>query len=428
MIQKEKAILRGIVAVTFLMFITLTISFSGMYKEFDFWPIIFGILSCTLFLFGYFVIEKFFPTGDKLLLIVAAFITQFGLVMIYRLDRPETAEQISWANFINMLDTSKAVRQILWFVIGMAVYILLVIFLPEIKKFSKYKNAYIIIAIVLLLLPLVLGREIKGSRNWLSLGGFSIQPSEIAKLFLIFYLASAVQFVTDFKEAIKVSVPVFLAIGVLVIEKDLGASLMFFGIFMTVLYIGTSNLKYILAGISAFFAGGTLSYFLFSHVRVRISIWIDPWKDKFGKGNQIVQSLIAIGTGVKEGFFFGTGLGQGQPYLIPEAHTDFIFSAICEELGLLGGFALILLYLILVYRGLRVAIYAKDDYSRLVAVGIASMIGFQVFVIIGGVTKMLPLTGITLPFVSYGGSSMLLSFASLAILQKISEPGSDEVE
>jgi cell division protein FtsW (lipid II flippase) len=425
---KEKAILRGIVAVTFLMFITLAISLSTMNKEFDFLPIIFGILSCILFLFGYFVIKQFFPSGDKLLLIIAAFITQFGLVMIYRLDRPETADQISWGNILIMLETSKAVKQILWFAIGVAVYILLVMFLPEIKKFSKYKNSYIVITIILLLLPLVFGREIKGSRNWISLGGFSLQPSEIAKLFLIFYLASVVQSVEDFKDAIKVAIPVFLAIGVLVIEKDLGASLMFFGIFMTVLYIGTSNLKYILAGISAFFIGGFISYFLFSHVRVRVSIWIDPWKDKFGKGNQIVQSLIAIGTGVREGFFFGTGLGQGHPFLIPEAQTDFIFAAICEELGLLGGFALILLYLILVYRGLRIAIYAKDDYSRLVAVGIASMIGFQVFVIIGGVTKMLPLTGITLPFVSYGGSSMLLSFASLAVLQKISEPGSDVIE
>lgn len=427
---KEKAIIRGIIAVTILMFITVSMYFVTENNKFDIWPILFGIFSCTLIVLSYLIIKRFFPKGDKLLLIVAAFIAQFGLVMIYRLEPSihETTRQISFESIISMLGTSKAVRQILWFAIGMAIYIAFVIFLPDIKKLERFKYSYIIIAIVLLALPLVFGREIKGSRNWLSIGGISVQPSEIAKLFLIFYLASTVQYIKKFKDAIKVSVPVFAAIGVLVLEKDLGASLMFFGIFMAVLYIGTSNIKYILAGSSAFFLGGFASYFLFSHVRVRVSIWIDPWIDKTGKGYQIVQSLFAIATGVTESVFFGKGIGNGNPNFIPEVHTDFIFAAICEELGLLGGFALILLYLILVYRGLRTAINAKDDYSRLVAVGISSMIGFQVFVIIGGVIKMLPLTGITLPFVSYGGSSMLLNFASLGILQKISESGSDVIE
>jgi cell division protein FtsW (lipid II flippase) len=399
MIQKEKSIIRGIVAVTLLMFFILSIS----NKKFELGPLILGAASCILVIYGHFIIKKFFPQGDKFLIIIASFIVQFGLVMLYRLE------------------PSRAVKQITWFALGIAIYILLVVFLPDIKKFSRFNYAYIVIAIILLALPLVLGREIKGSKNWISIGSFSFQPSEIAKLFLILYLSSAIQRVRDFKDAIKVAIPVFLAIGILVIEKDLGASLLFFGIFMTMLYIGTSNFMYILTGVSAFSVGGFLSYFMFSHVRVRISIWLDPWKDKFGGGHQIVQSLFAIASGG----LFGTGLGLGHPYLIPEVHTDFIFSAICEEFGIMGALALILLYLILVYRGLRVAIYAKDVYSRLVAVGISSMIAFQVFVIIGGVTKMLPLTGITLPFVSYGGSSMLLNFASLGVLQKISESGRD---
>jgi cell division protein FtsW (lipid II flippase) len=172
-----------------------------------------------------------------------------------------------------------------------------------------------------------------------------------------------------------------------------------------------------LAGTLSFAASGVASYFLFSHVRVRIDIWLDPWKYKTGKGYQICQSLIAMASGG----LFGSGIGLGHPYFIPEAHNDFIFAAICEEMGMLGAMALILLYLILVYRGLRSALQARDTYSMLVAVGISSMIAFQVFVIIGGDTKMIPLTGITLPFVSYGGSSMLLNFASLGVLQKISE-------
>jgi cell division protein FtsW (lipid II flippase) len=317
------------------------------------------------------------------------------------------------------LSPVNAIKQLSWFTIGMGEFIFLVVFLPHIRKFGRLKYAYVIIAIILLALPLFLGSEIKGSKNWIRFGSFGIQPSEIAKLFIIFYLASALQNIKNFLDVIKTAIPVFIGIAFLVIEKDLGASLIFFGIFITMLYISTSNFKYILAGIGAFLGGGVLSYLMFSHIRIRFKIWIDPWKYINGSGYQICQSLIAIATGG----LFGTGIGLGHPYLIPEAHNDFIFAAICEEFGLLGGIALILLYLMLIYRGLRTALHARDGYSMLVAVGISSMIAFQVFVIIGGVIKLIPLTGITLPFVSYGGSSMILNFASLGVLQKISESG-----
>jgi cell division protein FtsW (lipid II flippase) len=301
----------------------------------------------------------------------------------------------------------------------MGVFIFLVVFLPNIRSFGKLKYTYAIIAIILLALPLFLGSEIKGSRNWIRFGAFGIQPSEIAKLFMILYLSSALQKAKGFFSIVMAGIPVFIGIGFLVLEKDLGASLIFFGIFLTMLFISTSSLGYTVACVGAFAGAGVLSYYLFSHVRIRVKIWLDPWKYKNGSGYQICQSLIAIATGG----VFGTGIGLGHPYLIPEAHNDFIFAAICEELGLLGGIALIILFLILVYRGLRIALHARDGYSMLVAVGISSMIAFQVFVIIGGVIKLIPLTGITLPFVSYGGSSMLLNFASLGVLQKISETG-----
>jgi cell division protein FtsW (lipid II flippase) len=305
----------------------------------------------------------------------------------------------------------------------MAVYIFLVVFLPEIKKLEKLKYFYMAFAIILLALPLLLGSEIKGSKNWISLGPVSVQPSEIAKLFMILYLSSVIQRVENVFDAVKASIPVIISILILVVEKDLGASLMFFGIFMSMLYIGTSKGRYVLAGVGALLVGGVISYFVFGHVKVRVDTWLDPWKYYNTGGYQVVQSMFAIAAGG----LFGRGIGQGSPNIIPEAKTDFIFSAISEEFGLLGAMAIILLFLILVYRGLRTAIYARDNYSRLVAVGISSMIAIQVFVIIGGVTKMIPLTGVTLPFVSYGGSSMLLNFVSLGVLQKISELGRENV-
>lgn len=399
--NREKSILRGIYLLTIMMFLLLMLSM----KKLDFGPIILGVSSCILIGYGYFIIKRFFPRGDKFLLIIVAFISQFGLVMLYRLN------------------SVYAIKQLSWFTLGMGEYIFLVVFLPNIRKFGRLKYTYAIIALILLALPLFLGSEIKGSKNWIRFGNYGIQPSEIAKLFMIFYLAAALRSIKNFFDVIKTAAPVFIGIAFLIIEKDLGASLIFFGIFITMLYISTSNIKYTLTGVGAFLGGGLLSYMMFSHIRVRFQIWLDPWKYKNGSGYQIVQSLIAIATGG----LFGTGIGLGHPYLIPEAHNDFIFAAICEEFGLLGGIALILLYLMLVYRGLRTALHARDGYSMLVAVGISSMIAFQVFVIIGGVIKLIPLTGITLPFVSYGGSSMILNFASLGVLQKISESGRNDI-
>ncbi|MCX7885582.1 MAG: FtsW/RodA/SpoVE family cell cycle protein [Caloramator sp.] len=398
--KEEKTILKSIYLVTLLMFFQLSISFG----KFDFLPIILGFSSCILIVSSYFIISHFFPRGDKYLLILSSFITQFGLVMIYRL---------------NSQNPIRTVKQISFFTIGIAVYMFLVIFLPEIKKFERLRYVYIIITILLLSSTLILGREIKGSKNWIKIGSFNMQPSEIAKLFLILYFASSIKYIKNYYDALKESIPVFISIGLLVLEKDLGAGLIFFGIYITMLYIGTSNFKYILSAVIIFLFGGIASYFIFPHVKVRVDIWLNPFAYKTGKGYQICQSLFAIA----QGGLFGTGLGLGYPQFIPEVHNDFIFSAICEEFGLLGASALILLYILLVYRGLRTAIYATDDYSRLVAVGISSMLAFQIFVVIGGVTKMIPMTGITLPFVSYGGSSMLLNFISLGVLQKISESG-----
>ena len=273
------------------------------------------------------------------------------------------------------------------------------------------------------------GKEIYGAKNWITIGGFSFQPSEFAKLTLVAYLASSLQHYGEkidgkleslkFKSLIEPGIVVMISLGFMVTQKDLGSALLFFAIAITMLYIATSKGKYILVCLALFMVGAFISYKLFAHVQVRVMIWGNPWKYANNQGLQVVQSLISIASGG----LFGTGLGLGYPKMVPVVNTDFIFAAISEEMGLLTGFAMLILYFLLFYRCMRVPIYSKDKFTRLLAVGYSTMIAAQVLVIVGGVVGAIPLTGITLPLVSAGGSSMLITFFSLGILQKISEDG-----
>ncbi|MBZ4662467.1 MAG: FtsW/RodA/SpoVE family cell cycle protein [Caloramator sp.] len=401
--ELEKKVLHSIYFVTFFLFFNLCF----ITEKIDLVPLIFCLSSIILIAYSSFIIRKFYPRGDKFLFLISVLLCQIGIVMIYRLD-------IKTKNFEI---PRYALKQMTWFTIGITIFMIILFIAPKMIRISRYKYIYIFIALSLLMSTLFIGKEIKGSKNWIVIGTFSFQPSEIAKFFIILYLASALSKQINKRDIIETVIFIFLAIGFLVLEKDLGAALIFFGIYLVMLYIATSKAKYVGLGLLAFSLGGLLSYFIFNHVRIRVQIWLNPWKYKLDKGYQICQSLFAIASGG----LFGRGLGLGYPYLIPLAINDFIFSAIAEEFGLIGASALIILYFLLVYRGLRTAIYSKDNFSQLVAVGISSMMAFQVFVVIGGVTKMIPMTGITLPFVSYGGSSMLLNFLSLGVLYKISE-------
>jgi cell division protein FtsW (lipid II flippase) len=221
-----------------------------------------------------------------------------------------------------------------------------------------------------------------------------------------------------------------LALALMIVLRDLGTSLLFFGAFLALVYVGTGRLFYVGVGTTLFAAGAVVLYRLFPHVHTRVDIWLDPWKDPTGGGYQIVQSLFALASGG----LFGRGLGEGYLLLrsgetiIPALETDFIFSAIGEELGLAGGVAVILLFVILVYRGLHVALDANDDFSRLLATGLTAIFGLQAFIILGGVIKLIPLTGITLPFVSYGGSSIVANFGLLALLLLVSDRAARERE
>jgi len=202
----------------------------------------------------------------------------------------------------------------------------------------------------------------------------------------------------------------------LIFQRDLGTALIFFGTFLAMIYIATGRWSYIVSGALLFGFGASICYFLFRHVRVRVAIWLNPWVDIDGKGYQIVQSLFAVGSGG----IYGTGLGLGQPTLIPAVHTDFVFSAWSEEMGLLGAVALLAIYVLIIYRGFRIALTANTGFGLLLASGLTSLLAIQTLVIVGGVIKLLPLTGVTLPFVSYGGSSLVSSYIMLGLLTKIS--------
>jgi cell division protein FtsW (lipid II flippase) len=221
---------------------------------------------------------------------------------------------------------------------------------------------------------------------------------------------------SKYKELITMAI-VYSFIVILFIQRNLGASLVFFAIFIGIQYIYTENSKYTLLNLMLFAFGGTMGYFLFDHVKIRFLTWVDPWKYIDTIGYQITQSLFAI----SEGGFFGTGIGRGQPNFIPLAYNDFIFSAIVEEMGIFTGIAIIMLYLIFVYRGFKIALKQNDVFYRIISIGISILFGIQTFIIIGGVIKLIPLTGLTLPFISYGGTSILTSFIALGILQGTSE-------
>jgi cell division protein FtsW (lipid II flippase) len=360
-----------------------------------------SVVTCLLIGYSYFIIRKFFSDGDKYIFIFSSILSVIGIVMIYRLNM------------------ASSIKQIIWFAVGVTGFILIVVVLPDLKSFSKYKYTYLIITIVFMGVATLFGREVNGSKNWIFIGSHGFQPSEFGKLFLVAYLASALKNYKDFKDLIEPGIIVMICIGFMVLQRDLGSALIFFGIAVTMLYIATSKFRYVATCFGLFMAGSVISYKLFDHVRTRVLIWQNPWPYATTKSYQVVQSMFSIASGG----LTGSGLGLGHPEYVPVNTTDFIFAALCEELGILIGFAIIILYFLLFYRCMRAAVYEEDNFSRLLAVGYAAMIASQVLVIVGGVMNAIPLTGITLPLVSYGGSSMLITFFSLGIIQKISEEG-----
>lgn len=341
--------------------------------------------------------------GDNYIFLIVTMLVSIGIIMIYRID------------------STLGVKQLLWLSFGILIFYITYFIMKFIKGWRNWIPLYVGLSYLLFILTFALGTRKYGAINWINIGGYSFQPAEITKLLLIFIIAAYYSNIEKFKEIKHASyyllAVVYSFIALLFVQKDLGTALIFYGIFICLQFIYEKDRKLLLYNIGLLIAGGSLGYVLFDHVKVRIVTWINPWIYIDNKGYQITQSLFAIA----EGGFFGTGLGLGHPEFIPLAYTDFIFSAICEEMGLFTGIGIIMLFMILVYRGFKIALSQSDLFYRILALGVSILFGVQSIIILGGVLKVLPLTGITLPFVSYGGSSILSSFIALAILQVASE-------
>ncbi len=387
----------------------------------------YGLAFLTLFGFAHLAIRRFAPFTDPLLLPVVALLNGLGLVMIHRLDLVDKQ--------IGHRAHPSANQQMLWTLVGVASFALVVTFLKDHRQLARYGYTCGLAGLVLLAIPAVLPAalsEENDSKIWIRLPGFSIQPAEFSKiLLLIFFSAVLVAkrglFTSAGKHLMGMTLPRprdlapllaawVASVGVMVFEKDLGTSLLLYASFLVVLYLATQRFSWVIIGLTLFTAGSVVAYFVFHHVRVRVQNWLDPFADPDGTGYQMVQALFGFATGG----IFGTGLGNGQPDTVPAASTDFIIAAFGEELGLVGLAAILMLYTIVIIRGLRTAIATRDSFGKLLAAGLASTLAIQLFIVVGGVTKLIPLTGLTTPWMSYGGSSLLANYVLLAILARIS--------
>ncbi len=380
------------------------------------------------------IVRKLAPYADPLLLPVVALLNGLGLVMIYRLDLAAAAKAVGRGDPI---PAAQAPLQLLWTGIALVLFLLVLLVVRDHTRLQSYAYTLAFVGIAFLAVPSVLPArysQVNGAQIWIKIPGvFSIQPAEFAKIALIIFAAAfLVQkravLSTAGKKFLGLTLPrardlgplviaLVLALGVLVRGNDLGTALLLFGTLLVMVYLATSRVSWLIIGLLGFAAGATLMYRLFGHVRVRVDIWLHPFADPLGAGYQLVQSLFGLGTGG----IFGAGLGAGRPDMVPFASTDFIIAALGEELGLVGLSAIILMYLILTTRGLRTAIAAKDNFGSLLAGGLSFSLALQVFIIIGGVTRLIPLTGLTTPFLSYGGSSLLANYIIIALLVRISD-------
>jgi len=393
----------------------------------------YGLGLALLFLVAHLAVRRLAPYADPLILPAVALLNGLGLVLIRRLDLAATDRARRLGRAVPRGDAS---LQLVWTAIGIGLLVVVLLAVRDHRLLQRYTYTAAVAGLVLLVTPAVLPARfsvVNGAKIWIRLAGFSLQPSEVAKLCLVVFFAGYFVAKRDVLSLASRRVggidlprgrdlgPVLLAwlasLGVLVVEKDLGSSLLFFGIFIVMLYVATERTSWLLIGLGLFAAGATLAYQLFGHVQERVDIWLHPFADPGGHGYQLVQSLFGLATGG----IFGTGLGQGRPDTVPFANTDFIFSTIGEELGLVGAMAVLVIFALIVERGLRAALSVRDSFGKLLAAGLAFSLALQVFVIVGGVTRLIPLTGITLPFLSYGGSSLVANYALVALLLRISD-------
>ncbi len=374
-------------------------------------------------LVAHIAIRRLAPNADGTLVPIAGLLNGLGYVFIVRLDEAKASPK-------NLAGLQSA-----WVAVGIVALILTLLVIRRVRDLERYRWTIGMAGIALLLLPLVpgIGREYFGARIWVSIGPVNFQPGEFAKILLALFFAS---YLVEKRELLAVSSrrigpiplpdpkhlgPVLLAWGaslvVMISQKDLGSSLLFFTLFVALLWVATERATYLVVGVLLFAGGAFIAHSQFIHVQDRVAIWLDPWEDPKGDGFQIVEAQFAFSAGGVT----GTGINLGSPGRIPLAETDFIFAAIGEELGLVGATSVLLAYVLIIGAGLRIALRTEVPFERLLATGLTVLIGVQSFIIIAGVIRVLPLTGVTLPFVSYGGSSLIANYVLLALLLRISD-------
>ena len=345
-------------------------------------------------------LPKLFP-ADKLLLSLTNFLCALGVLVLYSTN------------------PAYAYQQAMYYGVGLVAMVVCIYLVRLIRHWKIPVWLLMPVSLALLALPLLIGKETNGAKNWFYVGGLSVQPSEIVKLSLLLIIS-------HFMSRRKLLPWLFFAVGclgLLMLQKDLGTALMYYGVTLMLYYASSSNLLLTGVGLAGGAGAAVLGYKMFAHVKKRVAIWRNPWSDYDNAGYQIVQSLMAIASGGLS----GVGLGLGSPRTIPVYHTDFIFAVICEQFGLIFGLCVLLMYVAIIWRGATTAMAARTSFHGLLAMGATLMIGLQTFVIIGGVIKLIPLTGVTMPFVSYGGTSLVSSMCLIGLIQGVASLNEDDL-
>jgi cell division protein FtsW (lipid II flippase) len=415
--QRRRTELTLIVMAALITASAYTITALGTNAEIPPGIVVFVAILLGLLLCAHIVVRLVARGADGTLLPLAALLHGIGFVMITRLDDRLAGLQATWS------------------IVAIGAFIATLLVVQRATDLARYSWLLFVVGAGALMLPLVpgLGQNINGARIWVSVGPINFQPGEFAKIALAIFFAA---YLAERRELIAASTwkvgpfhlpepryiaPIVLAWGfavvVMVAQKDLGSSLLFFTLFVVMLWVATERVAYLLIGLVMFTAAAYFAWTQFGHVQIRVDNWLNPWADPLDKGYQIIQSLY----GLSDGGLTGTGLGRGNPGQVPEAQNDFIFSSIGEEMGLVGASSVLMAYVLLVGAGLRTALRTDRTFEKLLAVGLTTILGVQAFIIIGGVIKVVPLTGITLPFVSYGGSSLIANYILIALLIRLSD-------
>ena len=365
------------------------------------------------------------PYADPVILPLVVCLNGIGINMIHRIDLARQAA--------NPDRGSLAASQVTWTAVGIVGFIVVLAIVRDHRVLQKYTYTFGFIAIALLLMPLlpVIGQEIRGARLWIHVGPFSFQPGEAAKISLAIFFAGYLVVKRDAlalagkrfagidfprgRDLGPIGLAWLLSLGILVFQRDLGSSLLFFGLFVVVLYVATERPGWVVVGVGLFLGGAYVANLSFSHVQRRVSAWLDPWANP-EQNYQIISALY----GMAHGGVLGRGWGEGRPEMTPFSFSDFILTSLGEELGLTGLMAILMIYVLIVERGVRIALTCRDAFGKLLAIGLTASLAFQVFVVAGGVTKLIPLTGLTTPFLAHGGSSIVMNWIIMALLLVIS--------